>query len=82
MPTYVVNIHLKGITPISRHPALDALMGSLGFLPFRPGVPPEARTNTVPSRNGSTQRTLRLRRINSLPCLRRGSSLKSGARLK
>jgi hypothetical protein len=41
MPTYVVNIHLKGIAPIARHAALDDLMGSLGFLPFRPGVPPE-----------------------------------------
>jgi hypothetical protein len=41
MPTYVVNIHLKGIDPIARHPALDDLMGSLDFLPFRPGVPPE-----------------------------------------
>ena len=41
MPTYVVNIHIKGIAPIARHPALDDLMGSLGFLPFRPGVPPE-----------------------------------------
>jgi hypothetical protein len=36
MPTYVVNIHLKAIAPIARHPALDDLMGSLGFLPFRP----------------------------------------------
>ena len=41
MPTYVVNIHLKGIAPIARHPALDDLMDSLGFLPLRPGVPPE-----------------------------------------
>ena len=41
MPTYVVNIHLKGIVPIPRHPTLDDLMGSSGFLPFRPGVPPE-----------------------------------------
>jgi len=41
MPTYVVNIHIKGIAPIARHPALDDVMGSLGFLPFRPGVLPE-----------------------------------------
>jgi hypothetical protein len=41
MPTYVVTIHLKAIAPIARHPALDDLMGSLGFLPFRPGIPPE-----------------------------------------
>jgi hypothetical protein len=41
MPSYVVNIHLKGIAPIARHPEIDDLMGSLGFFPFRPGVPPE-----------------------------------------
>ncbi len=46
MPTYVVNIHLKGIAPIARHPTLDDLMGSSGFFPFRPGVPPEGPDNT------------------------------------
>lgn len=42
MRTYVVTIHIKGIHPVARHPALDDLMGSFGFLPFRPGIPPEA----------------------------------------
>ena len=42
MPTYVVNIHIKGIAPIARHPVLDDLMAGLGFFPFRPAVPPES----------------------------------------
>jgi hypothetical protein len=41
MPTYVVNVHLKGITPIPRHSRLDELMEILGFFPWRPGVSPE-----------------------------------------
>jgi hypothetical protein len=41
MQTYAVNVDLKGITPIPRHPRLDELMENLGFLPWRPGVPPE-----------------------------------------
>lgn len=41
MQTYAINVDLKGITPIPRHSRLDELMESLGFLPWRPGVPPE-----------------------------------------
>jgi hypothetical protein len=41
MPTYVVNVHLRGIAPVHRYLELDALMESLGFLPWRPGVPAE-----------------------------------------
>jgi hypothetical protein len=41
MQTYAVNVDLKGIFPIPRDPRLDKLMESLGFLPWRPGVPPE-----------------------------------------
>jgi hypothetical protein len=41
MQTYVVNLDLKRITPIPRHSRLDELMESLGFVPWRPGVPPE-----------------------------------------
>ncbi len=43
MPTYVVSIHIKGVAPVARHSALDDLMDSLGFFPFRPGVPPEGQ---------------------------------------
>jgi hypothetical protein len=35
MPTYVVNVHLKGIIPLPRHSRLDELMESLGFFPRR-----------------------------------------------
>ncbi len=38
MPTFVVNVHLRGITPIPRHSRLDQLMDSLGFFPLRPGL--------------------------------------------
>jgi hypothetical protein len=41
MQTYAVNVDLKGITPIPRDSCLDELMESLGFFPWRPGVPPE-----------------------------------------
>jgi len=41
MPTYSVNVDLKGIAPVPRHFCLDELMESLGSLPWRPGVPPE-----------------------------------------
>jgi hypothetical protein len=41
MPTYVINVDLKGITRIPRHSRLDELMESLGCFPWRPGVPPE-----------------------------------------
>jgi hypothetical protein len=43
MPTYAINVDLKGITPIPRDSRLDESMESLGFLPWRPGVPPEDR---------------------------------------
>jgi hypothetical protein len=39
MPTYVANIHLKGIAPVCRYLRLDELMESLGFCPWRPSVP-------------------------------------------
>jgi hypothetical protein len=41
MQAYAVNVGRKGITPIRRHSRLDELIESLGFLPWRPGAPPE-----------------------------------------
>jgi hypothetical protein len=41
MPTYVVDVQLLGCAHVARCFALDRIMESSGFFPFRPGVPPE-----------------------------------------
>jgi hypothetical protein len=41
MPAYVVKVRVRGIEPVTRHFRLDEVIYGLGFLPWRPGIPPE-----------------------------------------
>jgi hypothetical protein len=41
MPSYVVDVQLLKVEPATRCLALDQVMDSFGFFPFRSGVAPE-----------------------------------------